>query len=80
MGSTNFTSSLPEELLKMLDAYARKFRVPKNHILEQALEAYFGRIKKAEYVHSFRKARGDKEIIHLAEEGLAEYLKILDEE
>jgi metal-responsive CopG/Arc/MetJ family transcriptional regulator len=79
MKSHNFTSSLPLDLLDALDLYARKFKVPKNHIIEQALKAYFEKLKKAEYIHSFKKAAGDVEMISLAEEGLADYLKILED-
>lgn len=63
----------------MLDSYAQRFKVPKNRILEQALRAYFEKLKQAEYTHSFRKAAKDEETISLAEEGLEDYLKILDE-
>lgn len=73
-----FTSSLPAELLELLEQYAGKFNVPKNRILEQALRSYFERLKKAEYVKSFRKAAGDKEMASMAEEGIEEYLRILD--
>ena len=36
-------------------------------------------LKKAEYVKSFQAAANDKEIVDMAEEGLEEYIKILDE-
>jgi predicted transcriptional regulator len=80
MGSSNFTSSLPSDLLQMLDSYAQKFKVPKNRILEQALRAYFERLKQAEYVHSFKKAAKDEEMINMAEDGLEDYLNILEEQ
>lgn len=76
----NFTSSLPAEILEMLDAYARKFKVPKNRIMEQALIAYFEKLKNAEYARSFKKAAGDPDLISMAEEGLEDYLKILEKE
>ncbi len=78
MKITTFTSSLPENLLNLLDDYATRFNVPKNRIIEKALTSYFERLKKAEYVHSFRRAAGDEEILTMAEEGLEDYLKILD--
>lgn len=80
MKSVNFTSSLPSDLLRKLDIYAQKFKVPKNHILEQALVTYFEKLKEAEYVYSFKKAAGDPEMGMMAEEGLSDYLKILEEE
>lgn len=76
----NYTSSLPAELIEMLDAYAKKFRLPKNRIMEQALRTYFEKLKKAEYAHSFRNAAADEEMVSMAEEGLEDYLKILPEE
>ena len=78
MKITTFTSSLPENLMNLLDDYATRFNVPKNRIIEKALTSYFERLKKAEYVHSFRRAAGDEEILTMAEEGLEDYLKILD--
>ncbi|TSA34186.1 MAG: CopG family transcriptional regulator [Porphyromonadaceae bacterium] len=79
MKPVNYTSSLPSELLKMLEHYAVRFKVPKNRIIENSLKAYFDSIKKAEYTRSFKKAAGDPEIVDMAEEGLEDYLKILDE-
>ncbi len=79
MKPVNYTSSLPGDLLQTLDAYARQFKIPKNRIVEKALRAYFEKMKNAEYAHSFRIAAGDSEIGNLAEEGLEDYLKILDE-
>jgi predicted transcriptional regulator len=75
----NITSSLSPETISRLDAYSRKFKVPKSRILEQALEVYFEKIKRAEYIRSFMMAADDKEILPLAEEGLEDYLKILIE-
>lgn len=80
MKPVNFTSSLPSDIMQTLDSYAKKFKIPKNRIMEQALNAYFDRLKQAEYSRSFKKAAGDPEMITMAEEGLEDYLKILDEE
>lgn len=77
--SSVLTTSLPEDMVNMLGRYAEKFNVPKNKILEEALKLYFEKLKKAEYVRSFRKAAEDQEMQFLAEEGMADYLKILDE-
>jgi len=80
MGSVVFTSSLSRDLLDQLDFYSAKFKIPKNRIMEKALLAYFERLKKAEYEHSFRRASIDTGITMMAEEGLEDYLKILGEE
>jgi hypothetical protein len=76
----NFTSSLPSETLDQLELYAKKLGVPKNRVIEKALHAYFERLKKAEYVHSFKKAAGDEEMLTMAEEGLEDYIIMLTKE
>ena len=75
-----YTSTLPSDLIEMLENYAVRFKIPKNRIIERSLRAYFDRLKEAEYVRSFRKAAGDQEVLDLAEEGMDDYLKILDRE
>jgi predicted transcriptional regulator len=80
MGSINYTSSLPSELMATLDSYASQLKLPKNKIIEKALTAYFKKLKKAEYAHSFRRAAGDEEQVLMTEEGLEDYLKIISEE
>jgi predicted transcriptional regulator len=80
MKPVQYTSTLSPELMNLLDRYAGKFKVPKNRIIEDALQAYFENLKKAEYTLSFRKAAKEEEISLLAEEGLEDYLKILDSE
>jgi len=79
MKSVNYTSSLPADILDLLDDYALKFKVPKNRIIENSLKAYFEKLKKAEYAYSFKRAAGDSDMIDMAEEGLEDYLKIIDE-
>jgi hypothetical protein len=54
--------------------------MPKNRIVEQALRAYFEKLKKTEFAHSFRRAATEEEMLTMAEAGLEEYLKILPEE
>lgn len=52
----------------------------KSSVLTTSLPAELvGKLKKAEYTRSFIKAAANKEMQSLAEEGLADYLKILDE-
>ena len=79
MKPVTFTSTLPPEVWQALEAYAAKFKVPRNRIMENALLAYFEKLKQAEYTRSFKRAAGDPEMESLAEEGLEDYLKILDE-
>ena len=76
----NITTSLPPEIISRLDDYSKKFKIPKSRLLEQALDSYFEKIRKAEYIRSFKMAASDEETLLMAEEGLEDYLKILGEE
>jgi len=80
MKSVPYTSTLPEDVLKKLEFYAGKFRLPKNKIIEKSLIAYFEQLRKAEYILSFRQAAADPEMMQMAEENLSDYLKILEED
>ena len=76
--SATYTSTIPKDLLMILNRYSELFEIPKNKIIEKALRLYFEDLKKAEYVKSFKKASEDGEMLSMAEEGLEDYLKILD--
>lgn len=71
---TTYTSSLPKPLLEKLKATAEKLNLPKNKIIERALEIYLDQINRAEYVKSYKLAGKDDEIMAIAEEGMAEYV------
>ncbi len=74
-----FTSTLPDELLKQLGEQAKKLSLPKNKIIERALSIYLDQLKKAEYIRSYRQAGNDSDILTLAEEGMEDYFKQLEE-
>ncbi len=74
-----FTSTLPDELLKQLGQQAKKLSLPKNKIIERALSIYLDQLKKAEYIRSYRQAGNDSDILTLAEEGMEDYFKQLEE-
>ena len=74
-----FTSSLPDKLLKELSDTSKKLKLPKNKLIEKALEYYIEQIKRAEYAKSFQRASKDPEMLLLAEEGLEDYVRILEE-
>jgi hypothetical protein len=57
---------------------AIKLSVPKNRIIEKALQVYLDQLTRAEYVKSFKLAGDDINIIEMAEEGMADYLKQLE--
>jgi predicted transcriptional regulator len=75
---TTFTSTLPDELLKNLNEVAKSLSVPKNKIIEKALRVYLDQIKRAEYIKSYKQASDDEDVLLMAEEGMADYLKQLD--
>lgn len=72
-----FTSSLPDELLDKLSKVAKELKMPKNKLIEKALQLYLEEIKRAKYVKSFQRANNSKEILDMAEEGMADYFKMI---
>ncbi len=70
-----YTSTLPDALLELLNEKAKQLAMPKNKIIEKALSLYLEQIKRAEYIQSFQNASSDKNILDMAEEGMAEYHK-----
>ncbi len=75
-----FTSSLPDDLLQRLGDYAKKLALPKNKLIENALILYLDHLKRAEYVKSYRQAAQDEDILTVAEEGMSDYLKQIEDE
>jgi len=75
-----FTSSLPQTLLNRLDEAAKNLKLPKNKLIERALEIYLDQLNRAEYVQSYKRAAQDADILSIAEEGMAEYLSRISEE
>ena len=76
---TTFTSTLPEELLRKLNEMAGKLAMPKNKIIEKALQIYLDQLTRAEYVKSYKQAGDDTNILNIAEEGMEDYLKQLNQ-
>ena len=75
---TNYTSSLPESLLTQLNEMAQKLKVPKNQIIERALNKYLTEIERQMYIRSFKEIAGDKDMLATAEEGMEDYITALD--
>ena len=69
-----FTSSLPDNLLELLNKKAKELSLPKNKLIERALVIYLDQLKRAEYVRSFKQLTEDADIINIAEEGMEDYL------
>ncbi|WP_373493025.1 ribbon-helix-helix domain-containing protein [Aquiflexum sp.] len=75
-----FTTSLPDELLAKLAEQAKKLAMPKNKLIEQALNLYLEHLKRSAYVKSYKTAEEDENILLMAEEGMADYLKQIEDE
>jgi predicted transcriptional regulator len=73
-----FTSTLPDDLLKLLSEKAKKLSMPKNKLIENALRLYLEHLEKAEYVKSYKEAAADEDLLVIAEEGMQEYLRQLE--
>jgi predicted transcriptional regulator len=76
---TTFTSTLPDDLLQLLKAKAEKLSLPMNKLIEKALRLYLEHLEKAEYIQSYKSASSDKDTLAIAEEGLEDYLRQLEE-
>lgn len=74
-----FTSSLPDSLLQTLEIKAAQLSLPKNKLIERALNLYLDHLNRAEYVKSYRQMAADTDLLAIAEDGLGEYLKQLPE-
>lgn len=77
---STFTSSLPEDLLKELSEKAKKLSMPKNKLIEKALRIYLKQITRLEYIQSYQKVEQDQDVLSIAEEGMEDYLKQLENE
>jgi predicted transcriptional regulator len=75
-----FTSTLPDELLLKLNEMAGKLAIPKNKIIEKALQIYLDQIIRAEYIKSYSQVQHDSNLLEMAEEGMEDYLKQLGNE
>jgi predicted transcriptional regulator len=77
---STFTSTLPDQLLEKLSQKAKELKLPKNKLIEKALEIYLDQLNKAEYIKSFKAAAEDEDIMMIAEEGMAEYFTQISED
>ena len=74
-----FTSSLPDNLLEKLSNLAKELKLPKNRLIENALELYLEQIEKASYIKSYKQAADDDDILMVAEEGLQDYFNQIND-
>ncbi len=76
---TTFTTTLPEDILEKLKKQSLKLSVPRNRIIEKALRIYLDQLNRAEYIRSYNEAAKDMDIMNIAEEGMGEYFKQIEE-
>ena len=74
------TTSLPDELIQKLSQYAKTLDIPKNKLIEKALNLYLDHLKRAAYIQSYKAAAQDEDVLLLAEEGMDAYFKQLENE
>lgn len=77
--TTTYTSTLSLDMMNTLNDYAQRLKLPKSKIIETALSNYLDEIKRAEYARSFQRANEDPELLAMAEEGLDDYLEMLNQ-
>ncbi len=71
---STFTSTLPDDLLEMLNLKAKELHLPKNKLIEKALRIYLDQLNKSAYIKSYKQLAQDEDIIKIAEEGMVEYM------
>jgi predicted transcriptional regulator len=76
---TTFTSTLPDDLLALLNEKAQQLALPKNKLIEKALRIYLDQLNRAEYVRSYKQLAQDTDLLEIAEEGMIDYCKQLEE-
>jgi len=74
-----FTSSLPDHLLEQLSQAAKDLQLPKNKIIEKALEIYLEQLDRAAFLKSYKKMANDPDMLAMAEGGMADYFKQLED-
>jgi len=73
-----FTSSLPDDLILLLAEKARALSLPRNKLIENALRLYLEHLDRAEYIKSYKMGSEDEDLVSIAEEGMHDYLKQLE--
>ncbi|TNF32076.1 MAG: CopG family transcriptional regulator, partial [Bacteroidetes bacterium] len=73
------TTTLPNDLLELLSKKAEEYHLAKNKLIEKALRVYLDELTRAEYRKSYERAAQDEDMLLIAEEGMADYLRQLDE-
>lgn len=75
-----YTSTLPDDLLKLLELKAKELSIPKNKLIEKALSIYLDQLNRAAYLKSYKEMAKDADLTEIAEEGMIDYFKQLNDE
>ena len=67
-------------MLEKLSTLAKELQLPKNRLIENALELYLEQVEKASYIKSYKQAATDEDILIVAEEGLQDYFNSINDE
>ncbi len=67
------TTGLSKDLIAWLDQYAKKKKVSKRSIFEEALTVYRHQKKHEAFQRGFKRAANDREMLELAEMGLEDF-------
>jgi len=74
-----YTSTLPDNLLKELAKASKDLKLPKNKIIEKAVEIYLEQLDRAAYLKSYKRMAKDEDMIKMAEEGMTDYFNQLSD-
>ncbi len=64
----------------MLNLKAKELHLPKDKLIQKALRIYLDQLNKSAYIKSYKRLSEDIDILQIAEEGMAEYMKDSEEE
>lgn len=73
------TSSLPDALLRLLDEKSKEFALPKNTLIERALQLYLEHLNRAAYIKAYKEMAKDSDLLSIVEEGMTDYEKQIRE-
>jgi len=68
-----FTSTLPEDVIAKLNKLSATLKVPKNKIIERALNRYIEQVERQMFIKSYQDLADDPDIFNVAEEGIEDY-------
>lgn len=74
-----YTSTLPSIVMEELTEYSARNNKKKNEVIAEALSAFLKEKRKTEYANSFQKMKNDPEQKSLAETGIGDFLKMIEE-